>query len=190
MPDQQPTRTMKLDSGALTSFLPSRTLCAYNVATNFTWTRNTLRSPGKIGYSPSTTSSKILTAMHARFFFIGNNTLLTTKCVQLLRNHRASISLVLVLYTVSLTREIYPFPRHSWKVGIGPENFLEDSNRWANRYSTAQSQMGAVAVGVANDVIFQYIMIAIASKCRSKVGYNFLEIQRTELLWSPSGTQT
>ena len=93
------------------------------------------------------------------FYFIGNNTLLTTKCVQLLRNHRASISLVLVLCTVSLTREIYPFPRHSWKVGIGPENFLEDSNRWANRYSTAQSQMGAVAVGVANDVISQYILL-------------------------------
>ena len=86
------------------------------VATNFTWTRNTLRSPGKIGYSPSTTIQKSWQQCMRVFYFIRNNTLLTTKCVQLLRNHRASIACARTVHCVSHQRNLSlpPVQLESW----------------------------------------------------------------------------
>ena len=118
-----------------------RTLRGHELSTNFTWSRtfhelhvatnykHTIRSRWEF----TKRNSKILTAMHAYiFYFIGNNTLLASKCVQLLRNHRASIACARTVHCLSPES---PPPTES---GMSPENLLEDSNSWANRYSTAQ----------------------------------------------------
>ena len=109
-----------------TNFTWSRTFHELHVATNY---KHTIRSRWEF----TKRNSKILTAMHAYiFYFIGNNTLLASKCVQLLRNHRASIACARTVHCLSPES---PPPTES---GMSPENLLEDSNSWANRYSTAQ----------------------------------------------------